>query len=132
MYLLDTNILIFLAYSSEHLTEEVKNIIQDTDNELYFSSASIWKVAIKFSLNKPDFNIDPDSLRKGLFDNGFKELVVKGEHSLNVLNLPESLHKDPFDRMLIAQANHEGFTFITSDNKIIDLSSNFISIISNR
>ncbi|WP_323610333.1 type II toxin-antitoxin system VapC family toxin [Pectobacterium versatile] len=132
MYLLDTNILIFLAYNSEYLKEEVKNIIQDTDNELYFSSASIWEVVIKFSLNKPDFNISPDALRQGLFDNGFKELVIKGEHSLNVLNLPESLHKDPFDRMLIAQANHEGLTFITSDNKIIELSSTFVSIIPNR
>ncbi|MFJ5509574.1 type II toxin-antitoxin system VapC family toxin [Pectobacterium jejuense] len=132
MYLLDTNILIFLAYSSEHLTEEVRNIIQDTDNKLYFSSASIWEIAIKFALNKPNFNIDPDALRQGLFDNGLKELVIKGEHSINVLNLPESLHKDPFDRMLIAQANHEGLTFITSDNKIIDLFSVFISIIPNR
>ncbi|MCL2898172.1 type II toxin-antitoxin system VapC family toxin [Brenneria tiliae] len=132
MYLLDTNILLFLAYSSEHLTEEVKNIIQDTDNELYFSAASIWEIAIKFSLNKPDFNINPDELRKGLFDNGFKELAVKGEHSLNVLNLPESIHKDPFDRMLISQANYENLIFITSDNKIIDLSAKFIKIIPNR
>lgn len=90
MYLLDTNILLFLAYSSEHLTEEVRNIIQDTDNELYFSAASIWEIAIKFALNKLDFNINADELRKGIFDNGFKELTVKGEHSLNVLNLPES------------------------------------------
>ncbi|MZG24127.1 type II toxin-antitoxin system VapC family toxin [Dickeya dianthicola] len=132
MYLLDTNILIFLAYNSEYLTEEVKNIIQDTDNDLYFSAASIWEVAIKFSLNRPDFDINPDELRKGLFDNGFKELAVKGEHAMNVLNLPELLHKDPFDRMLIAQANYEKFIFITSDNKIIDLSSKFISIIPNR
>ncbi|NAT79103.1 type II toxin-antitoxin system VapC family toxin [Dickeya dadantii] len=132
MYLLDTNILIFLAYNSEYLTEEVKDIIQDTDNDLYFSAASIWEVAIKFSLNKPDFDINPDELRSGLFDNGFKELAVKGEHAINVLNLPELLHKDPFDRMLIAQANYEKFIFITSDNKIIDLSSKFISIIPNR
>ncbi|MEI7189723.1 type II toxin-antitoxin system VapC family toxin [Dickeya dianthicola] len=132
MYLLDTNILIFLAYNSEYLTEEVKKIIQDTDNDLYFSTASIWEVAIKFSLNRPDFDINSDELRKGLFDNGFKELAVKGEHAMNVLNLPELLHKDPFDRMLIAQANYEEFIFITSDNKIIDLSSKFISIIPNR
>ncbi|EHD20879.1 MULTISPECIES: type II toxin-antitoxin system VapC family toxin [Brenneria] len=112
MYLLDTNIFLFLAYSSEHLTEEEKNIIQDAENELYFSAASIWEVAIKYALNKPDFNINPDALRKGLFDNGFKELAVKGEHSLNLLNFPESLSKDPFNRMLIAQANYENLSLL--------------------
>ncbi|MCW2486713.1 type II toxin-antitoxin system VapC family toxin [Candidatus Symbiopectobacterium sp. NZEC127] len=132
MYLLDTNILLFVAYRPEYLTEEVKAIVQGVDNELYFSAASIWEVSIKFALNKPDFNINPDELRTGLFDNGFKELVIKGEHALNVLHLPELFHKDPFDRLLVAQAHYEGLTFITSDNNIIALSGEFISLIPNR
>ena len=86
-------------------------------NELYFSAASVWEVAIKSTLGRKDFRADPRQLRRGLLDNGYQELPVTGEHAMNVDTLP-ALHHDPFDRMLLSQAATEGLTLLTSDDNL--------------
>lgn len=74
----------------------------------------MWEIAIKSGLRRPDFRIDPRRLRRRLFDNGYIELPVSGEHTVSLGSLP-AIHKDPFDRILVAQAMIEDMTLLTSD-----------------
>lgn len=115
--LLDTHILLWAAASPEKLPAEALSLINDDNNSLYFSAASIWEVVIKNSLQRPDFQVDPHLLRRGLVDNGYLELPITSLHTLNVAHLP-SLHKDPFDRILVAQAEAEGFLLLTADEVV--------------
>ncbi|CAI1551631.1 TPA: type II toxin-antitoxin system VapC family toxin [Serratia fonticola] len=131
-FLLDTNILLFMAYEPEKLTTDVVEVLEDTDKTLCFSAASIWEVVIKSNLNKPDFSIDPKQFREGLFDAGLIEIPIKSEHALAVSDLPEKLHKDPFDRLIVAQAKHNKLALITSDSKLIDFVSDYITVIPNK
>jgi PIN domain nuclease of toxin-antitoxin system len=77
-------------------------------------SASLWEVVIKRGLGRDDFEADSRLLRRGLLDNGYGELPMGSEHVLAIENLP-AIHKDPFDRILIAQAQVEGITLLTAD-----------------
>ena len=113
-FLLDTQILIWAADSPEILPHNARDVLNNLDNEVFFSSASLWEVAIKFSLNRPDFRVDPRILHQGLISNGYQELYICGRHAVAVNALP-SLHKDPFDRLLIAQAEVEGMKLLTCD-----------------
>ncbi|WP_370264147.1 type II toxin-antitoxin system VapC family toxin [Limnobacter sp.] len=89
----------------------------DPENELLFSVASIWEVAIKSGLNRQDFQVDARMLRRGLIDNGYVELPILSEHAVAIDALP-SIHKDPFDRLLIAQARVEGIILLTDDSTV--------------
>ncbi|MEC5320265.1 type II toxin-antitoxin system VapC family toxin [Brenneria populi subsp. brevivirga] len=131
-YLLDSNILIFMGYRPERLTDDVKAILEDTDNKLFFSAASIWEVVIKSCLNKPFDVENPTLFRDGLLGAGLIEIPVKSEHVLVVADLPEKLHKDPFDRLIVAQAKYSKLQLITSDSKLLDFVSDYITIIPNR
>ncbi|MDX7998585.1 type II toxin-antitoxin system VapC family toxin [Xenorhabdus sp. Reich] len=130
--LLDTNILLFMAYEPERLKPNIIDLLEDIDKILCFSTASIWEVVIKNNLNKPDFSVDPKQFRDGLFEAGLIEIPIKSEHTLVVCDLPEKLHKDPFDRLIVAQAKHNKIPLITSDNKLIDFVSDYITVIPNR
>lgn len=112
--LLDTHLLLWAAYTPDKLSDTARQLMADEGNELWFSAASIWEVAIKHSLGRPDFQADPHVLRRGLLDNGYVELPITSEHAAAVEGLP-SLHRDPFDRMLVAQALAEGVTLLTVD-----------------
>ena len=79
-----------------------------------FSAASLWEVAIKSGLRRADFRADARLLRRGLLDNGYDELAITSEHAVAIANLP-SIHKDPFDRLLIAQSAVEGILLLTAD-----------------
>ncbi|HFD8834839.1 TPA: type II toxin-antitoxin system VapC family toxin [Salmonella enterica] len=130
--LLDTNILLFMAYEPEKLKGGVVDLLEDTDKTLCFSAASIWEVVIKSNLNKADFSVDPEQFRNGLFGAGLIEIPIKSEHTLVVNDLPEKLHKDPFDRLIIAQAKYIKIPLITSDRKLIDCISDYITVIPNK
>jgi len=116
--LLDTHILLWAAGETEKLSDKVRSLLLDEANKLYFSSASIWEIVIKRSLGRDDFKVDPVRLRKMLVINGYTELSVDSGHALEVDRLPP-LHKDPFDRMLLAQARAEGFLLVTADVQIV-------------
>src|SRR5215211_6567077 len=92
-------------------------LIEDPSNELLFSAASLWEIAIKNSLGRKDFRVEPRLLRRALLDHGYLELAISSEHAVNVDALPP-LHKDPFDRMLVAQALVEGVVLATSDAEL--------------
>lgn len=112
--LLDTHLLIWAADSIERVPPGARALMADPENELLFSAASIWEIAIKRGLNRPDFQVDARMLRRGLIDNGYRELPILSEHALAIDTLPP-IHKDPIDRLLIAQAMVEGITLLTND-----------------
>ena len=112
--LLDTHLLIWLAAYPERLSAEARALLQDAGNVLYFSAASIWEIAIKAGLGREDFRLDVRTLRNGLLDGGCEELAITGRHALALDTLPK-LHRDPFDRLLVAQSHVEGMTLLTSD-----------------
>jgi PIN domain nuclease of toxin-antitoxin system len=117
--LLDTHLLLWAADNPKRLSKAARVLIDDPQNELLFSAASLWEITIKRSLGRENFQVDARVLRRGLLDNGYTELPITGEHAINVDHLP-SRHKDPFDRILVAQATVEGITLLTNDHKLTE------------
>ena len=112
--LLDTHVLLWAAGSPAQLPPAARALLEDLNNELVFSAASLWEIAIKRGLGRADFQVDARVLRRGLLDNGYLELSITSEHAVFIDSLP-AIHKDPFDRILIAQATVEGITLLTAD-----------------
>jgi PIN domain nuclease of toxin-antitoxin system len=113
-FLLDTHLLLWAAGQPERLSKSARELIENPDNVLYFSAASIWEIAIKSSLGREDFKADSRLIRRGLIDNGYQEIAISSEHAAGVQALP-LFHKDPFDRLLIAQSLSEGLPLVTVD-----------------
>ena len=112
--LLDTNLLLWAAGQPDRLPAAARASLDDADNQLLFSAASLWEIAIKRGLGRDDFRVDSRLLRRGLLDNGYGELAITSEHAVAVDLLP-SIHEDPFDRILVAQSLVEGITLLTTD-----------------
>ena len=115
--LLDTQILLWAAGQPERLSAAARRLLNNPRNELLFSAASVWEITIKNTLGRDDFRVEPRVLRRGLLANGYTELPITSEHAVNVDALPP-LHKDPFDRLLVAQALTEGITLLTGDAQV--------------
>ena len=115
--LIDTQLLLWAAGQPERLSAAARRLLNNPRNELLFSAASLWEIAIKHTLGRDDFRAEPRVLRRGLLDNGYAELPITSEHAVNIDTLPP-LHKDPFDRILVAQAFSEGITLLTSDAQL--------------
>lgn len=116
-HLLDTQLLLWIAEASPRLPRTVQLLIADQRNELLFSVASMWEVAIKNAKGSKDFQVDPGDLRAELLLTGYRELPISGAHVVAISSLPP-IHKDPFDRLLVAQAIVEGITLLTADKTI--------------
>jgi PIN domain nuclease of toxin-antitoxin system len=112
--LLDTHILLWVAGAPEKLSDAARHLLADRNNQPLFSTVSLWEITIKNSLKRSDFQVDPRLLWRGLVDNGFLELEISADHVLAVSDLPP-LHKDPFDRLLIAQSIVEGISLVSAD-----------------
>jgi len=112
--LLDTHLLLWAAGQPNRLSAAARKLVDAPTNELLFSAASIWEVVIKRGLGRTDFQADPRLLRRGLLDNGYVELPILSDHVVAVENLPP-IHRDPFDRLLVAQAQTDGLTLVTRD-----------------
>jgi len=115
--LLDTHLLLWAAGSPNRLSAAARKLIGNQATELLFSAASIWEVAIKRGLGRSDFQADPRLLRRGLLDNGYSELPILSDHVVALDSLPP-IHRDPFDRLLVAQATVEGITLLTADSVV--------------
>lgn len=115
--LLDTHLLLWAASNPSRLPAAAYAWIDDLNNELLFSAASLWEITIKRGLEQSDFQADARLLRRGLLDNGYEELPITSEHAVTVESLPP-IHKDPFDRILIAQATVEGIVLLTVDSQL--------------
>ncbi|MDP2762144.1 MAG: type II toxin-antitoxin system VapC family toxin [Sideroxyarcus sp.] len=115
--LLDTHLLLWAAGEPQRLSAKARTLLLDPANQLVFSAASLWEISIKNGLDRPDFNVDPRRLWRMLLVNGYRELPITSEHTVAVNDLPP-LHKDPFDRILVAQARVEGLTLLTADKMV--------------
>jgi PIN domain nuclease of toxin-antitoxin system len=123
--LLDTHLLLWAA--SGTLPQKAKELIMNEENVLLFSSASIWEIVIKNGLGRQDFQVDTYMLHNGLLNNGYIEIAVDSYHSLSTGKLP-LIHKDPFDRILVAQAQAEKATLLTCDKILTDYTCSVIYI----
>ena len=112
--LLDTQVALWAFFEQKRLSAQARSVLEDRENKLVFSTATLWEIAIKRALGKKGFQFDPRVLRRTMLDDGYEELPVLGQHAVEVDSLPP-IHKDPFDRILIAQAMVEGITLLTPD-----------------
>lgn len=115
--LLDTHVLLWAAGTPDKLSSQAINLLQDPENHLLFSAASIWEITIKRGLGRNDFRVEPEVLRRALVENGYSELAITSTHVMAVGHLP-GIHKDPFDRVLVAQAMTEGVLLLTADDMV--------------
>jgi PIN domain nuclease of toxin-antitoxin system len=115
--LFDTHLLLWAANEPKRLPKAARILMEDSDNDLLFSAASMWEITIKCNLGRKDFQVNARLLRRGLLDNGYTELAITSEHAVNVDCLP-LIHKDPFDRMLVSQAMVEGISLLTNDRRL--------------
>ena len=122
IYLLDTHLLLWAAIKPERLSGKAVARIQDETSGLMFSAAAIWEVAIKSNRNRADFTTDARLLRRALLENGYTELAISAEHAAATVGLP-ALHKDPFDRIQVAQARVEGLVLLTADPTVAEYGS---------
>jgi len=115
--LLDTHILLWAIGGSRRLPRQARQAILDPANEILFSAASIWEIAIKSQVRRGDFAADPAEIATAAIDSGFDELPVRAQHGALTARLAMH-HRDPFDRLLIAQAMTEPARLITVDARL--------------
>lgn len=115
--LLDTHFVLWVSLEPSRLPRSVVELLESEGVEPWFSVASLWEVAIKTSLGRAGFQVDPHQLRLSLLDNGYRELTITSDHAIAVAKLPR-IHGDPFDRLLVAQASLEGLELITTDQAL--------------
>lgn len=115
--ILDTHVLLWAIDAPRRLPSDVAAVLKDTGNQVLFSAASIWEIAIKSAQRKSDFEADPAEIASAAVDTGFVELQVTAAAAARVAQLP-MLHKDPFDRLLVAQALHEPALLYTADRML--------------
>jgi PIN domain nuclease of toxin-antitoxin system len=115
--LLDTHVLLWALVEPGRLPTDARAAMEAPENALFFSAASIWEIAIKRALDRPDFDAEPDLVRSAALQTGIEELSVNGLHAARVRQLPH-LHRDPFDRLLVAQALVEPLVLMTDDPQI--------------
>ncbi|MGL4636603.1 MAG: type II toxin-antitoxin system VapC family toxin [Beijerinckiaceae bacterium] len=116
-FLFDTQILLWALRKPKRLSQRVVTLLDDDALERSFSVVTMWEVAIKGGLRRPDFDFEPAQIRAAFMGSGMQELVVTGSHAAAVRDLP-LIHRDPFDRMLVAQAISEGLTLVTADKTL--------------
>ena len=115
--LLDTHLLLWAVVEPERLDVALVGMLEDPLNTPVFSVVSLWELVIKRGLDRPDFQMEPSLLRQALLEAGWRELPVEAHHALAVGQLPP-LHRDPFDRLLLAQAQADGLLLITADQQL--------------
>jgi PIN domain nuclease of toxin-antitoxin system len=127
-FLLDTHVLLWALASPKRLPKPIFDLLETTGNEVLFSSASIWEIAIKAQLLRAEFGVDAATIIDAARETGFTELAVSAQHAASVSNLPLH-HKDPFDRMLISQAITEPARLITADRALSAYSKDLVTLI---
>jgi PIN domain nuclease of toxin-antitoxin system len=116
-FLRDTHVLLWAAGNPERLSAEAQALLSAPEHDLLFSAARLWEIAIKQGVGRADFQVNARLLRRGLLDNGYRELPISSEHAVAIDSLPP-IHKDPFDRLLVAQTLIEGITLLTVDEVV--------------
>jgi PIN domain nuclease of toxin-antitoxin system len=127
-FLLDTHVLLWALASPKRLPKPIFDLIETTGNEILFSAASIWEIAIKAQLLRMEFGVDAATIIDAARETAFTELAVTAQHAASVSSLPMH-HKDPFDRMLISQAISEPARLITADRALCAYSNDLVTLI---
>jgi PIN domain nuclease of toxin-antitoxin system len=112
--LTDTHVLLWALLEPDRLDPAWRAMLEAPEQQIYFSAVNIWEIAIKRALERPDFTAEPGPIRAAALDTGFKELPFSGIHATAVRHLPNH-HRDPFDRLLIAQAKSEPLLLMSND-----------------
>ena len=112
--LLDTHTLLWFISGDERTSQNARNIIESDSTKLFVSIASLWEIAIKINIGKLDLHIPFKKLQKEVLNNNFTIIPIEFTHTVQLSKL-ESIHRDPFDRILISQALVENFTIISKD-----------------
>lgn len=115
--LADTHLLLWVALAPDRVSSTARDLIANEANTPAFSVVSLWEISIKQARGRPDFRVDARRMHRLLLENGWREYLVESEHAITAGQLPP-LHKDPFDRMLLAQATVEGAQLLTSDRQL--------------
>lgn len=126
--LLDTHVLLWSLGNPARLDAQTRVVLEDNANQVLFSAASIWEIAIKAGLGRADFGVRPEEITQAAREAGFQELPVHAEAAARVADLP-MLHRDPFDRLLVAQALSEPARLITA-NPVLPSYSELVTLIS--
>ena len=116
--LLDTHVLLWALMSPSRLGTGLQASLAARHTHVLFSAASVWEIAIKRGLDRPDFAFEPDEVVEAALATGFEALPVEPQHAARVRQLPP-LHADPFDRLLLAQAQCEGAQLVTADRALM-------------
>ncbi len=124
--LLDTRILLWCLEGEEKLPDQAHTIISSAD-EVYASAANIWEIIIKTSTGKLKIETDPQGMVQAIADSGFQMLSIKPEHALKLMHL-QDFHRDPFDRILIAQSLVEPLHLVTCDSVVAKYNGNIIKV----
>jgi PIN domain nuclease of toxin-antitoxin system len=117
--LTDTHILLWALLQPARLDAAYRDVLESPEHQVFFSAVNIWEIAIKRALDRPDFDVEPDAVHRAALETGFRELPIAAAHAAAVRHLPAH-HRDPFDRLLIAQARTEPLLLMT-DDPLIDL-----------
>jgi PIN domain nuclease of toxin-antitoxin system len=119
--LLDTHVLVWAVAEPGRIDAEITQALKSRDNDVLFSAVSIWEIAIKYRLGRPDFRQEPNDIQKAALRTGFIEVPLRAATAALVARLP-LIHRDPFDRLLVAQAMAEPATLYTADRGLADYS----------
>ncbi len=118
--LFDTHVLLWIAFGKkEKFPVHIWNMLTNPSNQFYVSIATIWEIAIKSALKKPNFEVDVNEIVAKFNFLAIKILPISVAHAVQVAELP-LIHRDPFDRLLIVQAKHEHLKLLTVDEKIVN------------
>jgi len=115
--LVDTHLLLWAVARSRRLPKQARRLLENPRNEVHYSAASLWEIAIKLGLRRSGFNLELGEVRRALAEMGFVELPVTGAHAERLVALPP-IHKDPFDRMLVAQSQSEPLILLANDDAL--------------
>lgn len=128
--LLDTHIAIWAVMDSGKLDEKLTGILEDVDNNIYFSTASVWEIAVKHHIHPDQMPVTEEEFVSLCNATGFQQLDIKNKHIFTVKSLKRDSnapsHNDPFDRLLISQAKSENLTFITHDGLLKGYNENCV------
>lgn len=114
-YLLDTHTFLWFLEGNNTLSSKARIIIENADNTIYVSIASIWEIAIKISISKLKLSVNLEEVKTEIVKNNFEILPLDFEHIIELTNL-EQIHKDPFDRIILSQAISEKYIFVSKDS----------------
>ena len=125
--LLDTHILLWALADPRRLTDSVRDALE-ADNEVLFSAASVWEIAIKSQVLRAEFGVDATAIIEAALETRFNELAISPEHAAAVAALPPH-HRDPFDRLLVAQAFTEPARLVTADKALAAYSKDLVWLV---